>query len=284
MDNQQGKVVDFFGVGPQRTASSWLHEVLSEHPQIGLPEGVKETMFFDLHYAKGMDWYLWHFRNRDLRLIRGEIGPTYFDCPDVARRIAIAFPQAKIIINVRNPIEQSYSLFRHHRSKGRVGPDFYQAAQKIPRILSAAHYEKHCAPWEQLFPDQLMYVIQDDIKVRPQSVLDNVTDFLGLSRQSLPQIGTTTVNAADAPRWPLLAKVLSSSATIMRGLRMHRMVELGKRMGIKAAFRGGSSLKTIDDECFAFLLNHFHTDIVWLEQKFGRDFSAWRINSSLKSS
>lgn len=276
--------IKFFGVGPQRTASSWLHEVLSEHSQIGLPEGVKETMFFDLHFAKGMDWYLWHFRNRDPRLILGEIGPTYFDCPDVAQRITNLFPEAHIIINVRNPIEQSYSLFRHHRSKGRVGPDFFQAAQKIPRILSAAHYKKHCEPWEQFFPDRLMYVVQDDIKLRPQWVLSEVTDFLGVSRLSLPQIGTTTVNAADAPRWPLLAKLLSSSATVMRRLRMHRMVNLGKKMGIKAAFRGGSSLKTIDDDCFAFLLNHFRTDIVWLEQKFERDFSTWQINSSTKQS
>src|SRR5271170_6528478 len=49
----------FIVVGPPRTGTTWLHEVLTDH--VNLPGPTKETRFFDLHFDRGLNWYLDHF-------------------------------------------------------------------------------------------------------------------------------------------------------------------------------------------------------------------------------
>src|SRR5215467_11453066 len=44
----------FFIVGPPRTGTSWLHEILQSHTC--LPR-VKETRFFDERFDRGVAWY-----------------------------------------------------------------------------------------------------------------------------------------------------------------------------------------------------------------------------------
>ena len=49
---------DFVHVGPPRTGTTWLHEVLKAH--VNLPEP-KETRFFDEFYRLGPTWYFEKF-------------------------------------------------------------------------------------------------------------------------------------------------------------------------------------------------------------------------------
>ena len=159
----------FFGIGPQRTASTWLYTALSTHPGIAFPHQVKETMFFDRHFDRGLDWYLWHFRNAGPDQICGEVGPTYFDDDGACERIKECFPEAEIFINVRNPIARSHSLFRHHLSKGRVPNSFQTAIDKLPRIVDSGRYREHCLKWEEAFGDRITYLVQEDIQEDPDS-------------------------------------------------------------------------------------------------------------------
>jgi hypothetical protein len=48
----------FFILGPPRTGTTWLHEVLRNHAE--LPSPTKETRFFDVHFHRGLDWYRAH--------------------------------------------------------------------------------------------------------------------------------------------------------------------------------------------------------------------------------
>src|SRR5215470_18764382 len=96
------RLPDFIAVGPQRTGTTWLHEVMKPH--LGLPRGIKETDFFLKNYARGMEWYRDFFRGCSPDLPMGEVDPNYFG-EDVAReRICKDIPQAKIIVTLRDPI------------------------------------------------------------------------------------------------------------------------------------------------------------------------------------
>src|SRR4051812_6874199 len=50
----------FFVIGPPRTGTSWLHEVLSK--RVSLSHPTKETRFFDKHFDRGLEWYASHYR------------------------------------------------------------------------------------------------------------------------------------------------------------------------------------------------------------------------------
>src|SRR5438552_583612 len=45
------KLIRFFGLGPQRSGSTWLDVCLRQHPQCALPVKTKETFFYDRHFA-----------------------------------------------------------------------------------------------------------------------------------------------------------------------------------------------------------------------------------------
>src|SRR5215472_8668891 len=104
-----GNLPSFFVVGPPRTGTSWLHQILKDHAV--LPRSTKETHFFDKHFHCGLHWYKGHYdipTRANGRI--GEIAPTYF-ASNVARdRMARIVPHAKVICIFRNPLERLLSL------------------------------------------------------------------------------------------------------------------------------------------------------------------------------
>ena len=275
--NQSNREIKFFGIGPQRTASSWLDFMLREHDGIALPHQVKETMFFDQRYAKGMDWYLHHFNQAGDRIC-GEIAPTYFDSKEALENVHRHYPNAKIIINVRNPIARCHSLFRHHLSKGRVPNDFAQALKKMPRILESGHYQQYCEAWEKQFDGNVIYLVQEDIESEPLSVMQDVCEFIGAApMENKPEFANEKINSATAPKSIVVAKVLSTTATLLRSLRLHSLVNAGKNLGLKKAYQGGKTPAPLTPENVEFLSEYFNKDITWLENRLNRDFQSWLI-------
>ena len=67
------RLPDFIAVGPPRTATTWLHEVLAGH--VCLPTDRKETDFFNRFYDRGLDWYANYFRACDGVMQIGEAAP-----------------------------------------------------------------------------------------------------------------------------------------------------------------------------------------------------------------
>jgi len=47
----------FVFIGPGRSGSTWMYELLRSHPDVCLGRGTKETLFFEKHYDRGVDWY-----------------------------------------------------------------------------------------------------------------------------------------------------------------------------------------------------------------------------------
>ena len=47
----------FLGIGVQRGGSTWLHTLLTSHPDVYLPTRRKEVRFFDRDYERGLKWY-----------------------------------------------------------------------------------------------------------------------------------------------------------------------------------------------------------------------------------
>jgi len=80
------KLPSFFVIGPPRTGTSWLHNVLSQRAWLSSP--TKETRFFDRHFHRGIDWYISHYRAADEGRRIGEIAPTYFASNEARERIA----------------------------------------------------------------------------------------------------------------------------------------------------------------------------------------------------
>ena len=110
-DGKALRLPSFIHVGPPRTGTTWLHEVLTGH--VGLPSE-KETRFFDVRYDRGVQWYCNLFGDYPADAPAGEMGPTYFSN-------AIA----------RERIKASHSRLQNNRH-------FSRASRKIVFAVSAA--------------------------------------------------------------------------------------------------------------------------------------------------
>ncbi len=126
---QRGRILpDFLLVGASRSGTTSLHRALAGHPAVVTPLFHKGVHYFDVQYARGMDWYRGHFPLRvpaDVRTrLRGQRPRTfessgyYVHHPLAPQRIARDLPGVRLLVMVRDPVERAYSAHRHEHLRG----------------------------------------------------------------------------------------------------------------------------------------------------------------------
>lgn len=105
----------FFVVGAQRSGTTFLYHLLDGHPEIEMAQPVRpEPKFFliDRLYEKGLDtYYQQFFADRGAGWLLGEKSTSYIESEKAARRIVEHFPDARIIMSLRNPVERAISNY-----------------------------------------------------------------------------------------------------------------------------------------------------------------------------
>lgn len=270
--------LDFVAIGPQRTGTTWLYQALADHPQLCFPKGVKETMFFDRFYEKGLSWYEAHFQHGNEGQKYGEIAPTYFDTETIPAKIYKLNPHCKIIINLRHPLERILSVYRHYISLGEIKPDFDQAIESHPHLINAGRYSYYIPYWLKTFDQEnICFILLEEIQTQPQTVLRKLENFLDISEIKFSTENQEKVNAATIPKFPLLAKGFTQLARFLRENRLHGIVELGKKFGLRKVYTGGEDkMPTLTQEQQNFLLELYEPDTVYIEKLLGLSLSRWR--------
>jgi hypothetical protein len=277
--NDASRLPEFFAVGPQRTGTSWLHQVMESH--VGVPAGIKETDFFLRNYSKGMKWYLSFFRSHPPGMTRGEVDPNYFG-EDLAReRIAKDIPGAKIIVTLRDPADRAYSSYRVMRRDAwtRVGIEETVTTNRI--IRESSRYAHHLANWERSFgKDRVLVCFYDDLERSPQMFIDRITDFIGAQRikvEGSPLASERVNTVTQAPRSPRLAAKARNLRGSLKMRGMHWAVDLLGAAGVwKFCFGRGEEFAALDPAIDARLREHFRPEVEALERLIGRDLSVWK--------
>jgi hypothetical protein len=201
---------------------------------------------------------------------------------------------------LRNPIEQVYSHYWHLTRQ-----NFHQwGTSKLPRnieeaieqygdkLLGPAYYFNHLQRWLRYFDrSQLLVILFDDIKSRPQEVLTNVYGFLGVDETFEPPSihrKDSSVRLGTSPRSPVLGRIHSSLYDQLNRNVYHPLKQL---VGPRAAIRMKDALKvrSIMERLFqregypemrprtrALLQERFAEDIQNLGDLTGLDFSQWK--------
>jgi hypothetical protein len=286
MDGASLRLPDFIAVGPPRTATTWLDQVMRGH--VGLPAGVKETQFFIWRYSQGIEWYAAHFRDCPANLPAGEIAPTYFASPEALERIARHIPRCKIICTLRDPVERTYSHYRLWRKIGVVkGPFDYVCAHR-KELISYSRYAPHLKAWREKFePENVLVCINDDLETAPQAYLDRICDFIGIASIRLdksPLADEKTNTVTHAPRSGKLAQNARHVADWLNAHRAYRTSRALEWLGIwRLCYEGGAEFSPLTPEQDARLREEFLPDVEALEELLQRDLSAWKPRSQIVS-
>jgi hypothetical protein len=104
-----------FILGAQRCASTYLYHLLDEHPEIEMARPVRpEPKFFliDSLFTQGIaGYYGQFFAGKPGAWWRGEKATSYIESETVAQRIAQTFPNATLLVLLRDPIERAISNY-----------------------------------------------------------------------------------------------------------------------------------------------------------------------------
>ena len=102
---------NFLYIGPDKSGSTWMYNILSQHPECYVPT-IKDIYFFDQFYYKGIDWYLSFFKDasHNYKAV-GELSHDYLYSKKAAERIFFHYPKVKLITCLRNPIDRTFSNY-----------------------------------------------------------------------------------------------------------------------------------------------------------------------------
>jgi hypothetical protein len=271
------RLPDFLGIGPPRTATTWLERVLRGH--VGLPARVKETQFFVWRYRLGLEWYAAHFRECPPDLPVGEFGPTYFDSPEARDRIAHDLPECGIICTLRDPAQRLYSHYRLWRKIGYTKAPFEKAAFHHRQLLDTARYADHLKGWFDRFGrERVLVLLHEDLIADRQGFLDRVCDFIGIARfdVSKSDLAESRIHTVEqAPRSHRTARRAQFVRRKMMRYRLYRLTDLCTPI-FDYCFSGGETFPPLDSTLADRIRESLRPQTDALEELLGRDLSSWK--------
>lgn len=178
---------NFIGIGAPKAGTTWLTKCLSEHPDVYMAP-IKETEFFKFdNCLSRLDEYARHFIRANRERAIGEFTVRYLSMDKVPERIAAAIPNAKILVSLRNPVEQVESWYWHLKKQNQFATSGGQGdiclEEAIERfadmLLVPAFYHRHLQNWLRHFDRRQIHIVfYDDICAAPARVLGDLFRFL----------------------------------------------------------------------------------------------------------
>lgn len=285
---------NFLFIGAARCASTWVHECLKAHPDVCVPRRPKELNFFnrEANYQRGLDWYRAYWEHASDESAIGEVTPTYLCHEPSAQRIHNHYPDIRLIVTLRNPIERTYSAFRGHVLAGRISEDMTLAEADAAltfdnqsSLLEHACYARHLERYFAMFSrHQFLIQLYDDIQPNPATFIQRIYAFLGVDDRITPDCVSDMIHAG------LNNGGIASAA--VRGInriglalkpvmgRTHRYYEYGARAIRNCVLKPAPA--DIPPRIVDELQTYYHAENQRLAELIGRDLSAWNATTITK--
>ncbi len=294
--------IEFAIIGAAKSASTWLHLALRQHPAIYMP-GTESAFFEDPFYDP-----------KDLSPLRTivaeapsntQIGikcPNYLCSRECAPRLAHHLPEIRMIAILRNPIDRAISQYYHLIRSGRLpvapadaafqtylrgefDPPF---AKKL--ILDFGNYGAGLQVYRQHFSaDRLLVLTDIELSADRQEVFRRACRFLGVSDDFMPATIALPRNQGVyfTPILSAIQRLNSIGFTFDPRLGTERirpgvLPSFARRLAIMTS-RASALLRhfvhdqepAVSAEVRAKLLEHYRSDVKLLEVLTGLDLQQW---------
>lgn len=176
--------MNFFVVGAQKTGTTTLHKLLSQHQDISLPR-IKETHYFSHtdREERGIEWYLSRFKRENNNKLVGEIDPEYMYSPLAPKKIRQATTARKFIFILRRPLERAFSQYLMTQRRGYEQLDFAEALAAEAHRLGGAQPDFARDHWSYVARSLYAPQIENYLQVFPDA------EFLFLRSETLTDKG-----------------------------------------------------------------------------------------------
>jgi hypothetical protein len=267
----------FLFIGPDKTGSTWLYQILRGHPDCHVPD-LKDIYFFDRFYSRGLDWYFSLFEDAAPHSgAVGELSHDYLFSAVAAERIAKDLPDVKLLTCLRDPVERTFSHYLYMIRSGRTKDTFETALDRFPELIENSLYAKHLRPYLELFPrDQIKVLFFEKLRADPRGFAAEVFEFLEIPLvEDLPY--EERVLPASRPRSMVLARLAKLGAEAARRIGMTSLVGRVKSspLVVRTLYRPYDRRPKMDSATAEKLRERFRDDIVELQRMLSVDLSRW---------
>ncbi len=230
----------FLGVGVQKCATTWLYDILVDHPHLALSKR-KEVDFFSYHYGRGYQWYQDQFPADSANRINGELSPSYFIDPAVPERVKTYAPDVKILVSLRDPLERAISNHRHEVRLGHFHGDdlsFESGLANNPLYLEQSRYGTHLQRWLKVIPESRMLILfQEDIDSDPLAVAEDVYRFLDIDPDHVSRAIEQRSNESHVYKFRVIEHTRKAARQVVRFLGVDGLWRAGQKVGLQRLYR-----------------------------------------------
>ncbi len=206
-DDAENWAPDFLIIGARQSGTTDLYNFINKHPK--MVNKWNETHFFDHNFQQGVAWYKSQFDPRpEPDYIVGDKSPYYFFDPKVPERVKSLYPNVKLLLILRNPIDRAYfqywDLVRNDHEQlsfeDAIKAESQRMNEKIKKNPKGKHsnrkktslirkysyvsrgiYVEQVKRWLAHFPkEQLMVISFEEFQKSPRKIMDKVFAFLGV--------------------------------------------------------------------------------------------------------
>jgi hypothetical protein len=271
------KDIDFLIIGAAKSATTWLQRSLQADPAVSMPG--PELHYFSREFSRGNDWYLAQFPNRGEAVVTGEKSNSYLESVEAVDRIKAALPRAKLIAQLRNPVERAYSdycmLFRRGEVNGDIERHLDPGQGQANRFIDGGNYFRQLRAYYDRFPDEnILVTFYETINVAPETQLVEVRRFLGLPAEHAESFVQTKAKDKTVPMLsPTWRRTLGPLKPIVKPLRGNPLFKK-----VHASLATEIKYPRLRRELRQRLASHYAPEVEALGKLVGRNLSGWLNN------
>lgn len=270
---------DFLGLGVEKAGTSWIFACLYEHSEICIPR--KEVNFFSdaALWANGRQWYEAYFEKRcNFKKVKGEYSTAYLYDTQTAERIHDLYPETRLIVCLRDPIDRAVSGYLNAVKAGTIpkNTNFEQAISTDKNYLLQGKYKIQLERYLSYFaPSQMLILIYEDIVTDPQEFIQGIYRFLQVDEQFVPPSLYERINTARVPNNVQIEKWSNSIAHYLQKSKLGEKIWwLIKQSKIPERIRQLNTTKNseppISKATFNKLKEFYQEDLIYVESLLNR--------------
>lgn len=191
--------LDFVIIGGQKCGSTYLQEVINEHPEINMVDG--ECPHFETpdYESGGLNELKKLIDELDNNKVLGIKRPIYLSKNEVPPRIKEFNKDIKLIVIIRDPLERLKSAYFHYMNYGfspflplNVGVEKLlkeELKEEFPRtteILEFSYYSKFIDSYLNIFKENILVLTYDELKKDKLLIIKRCYSFLGVDENFIP--------------------------------------------------------------------------------------------------
>jgi hypothetical protein len=216
----------------------------------------------------------------------GEFSTIYFNDEQTPGRIQAIYPDIKLLLALREPVDR---LISHHRHEIRIGHfsgedlSLEAGIKNNATYIEQGRYASLLENWLKFFPlEQIHIIFFDQVKSNPKQVAHQLYEFLQVKPHSFDSKFEAKSNPSYVNRSVMVESIRKKTYDTFESLGLENIWNLARKAGLQKIYRkvnrqaSETIIPPIDSQLKDELKNIFSEDVKALEKILDRSLDSWQ--------